>query len=80
MGYHIRKIKKGVIGEISKIREELDELDDAMDQKCKIMAFVELADLYGAIESFAAKHNLTMDDLRKMSDITKRAFNDGTRK
>lgn len=80
MGYHIRKIKKGVIGDVSKIREELEELEDAIEQKCRIMASVELSDLYGAIEEFAKRFGLSMEDLETMSDITKRAFKDGSRK
>jgi hypothetical protein len=45
------------------------------------MAAVELSDLYGAMEEFAKKHfNLTMEDVKKMSDKTKQAFNDGSRR
>jgi len=81
LGYHSRKIKKGKIGEVSKIREELEELEDALHQKCKIMATVELSDLYGAIQLYAKKHfDLSMDDLKKMSELTQKAFRDGTRK
>jgi hypothetical protein len=81
MGYHIKKIKKGVLGEISKIEEELDELKDSIDQNIKIMAAVELSDLYGAIEAYALKyHNLTMADISAMSDKTKSAFLDSTRR
>lgn len=75
VGYHIKEIRKGTLGEISKLYEELEELEDAIQQKCKIMASIELSDLYGAIEAFAkVKFNLTMDDLKSMSEITKRAF------
>lgn len=81
MGYHKVKITKGQIGELSKIKEELAELEDSLQQGVKIMATVELADLYGAIEEYALKHfNLSMVDLKAMSDVTKRAFKDGTRK
>lgn len=80
MGYHIAKIKKGKIGEISKIQEELDELKDAVAQDCKIMAAVELSDLYGAIRLYAETQGLTMKDLEKMSQITERAFKSGARK
>ena len=48
-GYHLRKIAKGSPGEASKIKEELEEFLDAVDQGVKIMALVELSDLYGAI-------------------------------
>lgn len=81
MGYHLANIEKGQIGEISKILEEVEELKDAQDQDCKIMELVELSDLYGAIECYLQKHHptTTMDDLKKMSEITKRAFRTGHR-
>ncbi len=79
-GYHVRKIRKGVLGEISKVREELEEYEDAIEQGIHIMADCELADLYGALEAVADCRGYTMDDLAAMSDATKRAFKDGTRK
>lgn len=80
-GYHLRPIAKGVLGEPSKIREELDELEEALEQGVKIMAEVELADLYGAVEAVLRRHfpHLTMDDLARMSAVTQRAFNNGRR-
>lgn len=81
MGYHKTKIKKGKIGEISKIQEELDELKDAEDQNVKIMAMVELSDLYGALQLYAKeKYDLSMKDLEKMSKLTQNAFKTGARK
>jgi len=80
MGYHITKIEKGELGWISKVQEEVDEFKDAQKQKCKIMEDLELSDIYGALEAVAVQRGLTMEDLRVMSDITKRAFLDGTRK
>lgn len=80
MGYHIRTINKGTLGTISKVREEVEEFIDASEQKCRIMEEIELSDLYGALEALAATYNLTMEDLKTMSDITKRAFTDGSRK
>ena len=81
-GYHLRDIKKGILGDTSKIREELEELEDAMDQKCKVMALCEISDLYGAIEAFLLKHfpDINMQDLEKMAQITRRAFASGRRK
>ena len=82
VGYHKKDIAKGVLGEISKIQEELNELADALEQDCSIMALVELSDLYGSIEAFLTKHfpNTTMKDLETMAKITKRAFDSGERK
>jgi hypothetical protein len=79
-GYHKREIKKGVLGESSKIREELDELEDAEDQENKILVHCELADLYGALRACAREYWLTMEDLVTMADATERAFQSGERK
>jgi len=77
-GYHLTKIQKGKLGEISKIQEELDELKDAESQHCKLMMLVELSDLYGAIEAFLNKFpGISMNDLADMHFITKRAFQNG---
>ena len=80
LGYHRTKIKKGTLGKISKVQEEIEEYKDAIKQKCEIMAIVELADIYGALEAVAKSHNLSMKDLKKMSKLTKRAFKNGHRK
>jgi hypothetical protein len=80
-GYHSVKIKKGELGELSKIQEELDELKDAEEQSVKILSMVELADLYGAIREFARrKYGLKMRDLHDMAKLTRRAFEQGYRK
>lgn len=79
MGYHLKEIKKGELGKLSKIQEELDEIKDAEEQNCKIMIGCELADLYGAIESYAETQGLTMNDLYIMNEATKRAFKSGRR-
>ena len=81
-GYHITPIQKGTLGESSKILEEVHELIDAELQGCKVMAILELADLLGAIEAYLenTKYGVTLEDLRLMSSITKRAFLNGHRK
>lgn len=79
MSYHLTEITKGVLGELSKIQEELDEVKDAEEQKCKIMIGCELSDLYGAVEAYAEKYNLSMSDLNIMNEATKRAFKSGRR-
>jgi len=70
----------GPYGEASKIQEELDELVDAEAQQNKILAMVELSDLYGALEAVTVRYGLSMDDLKAMSHATARAFQDGSRK
>ncbi len=79
MGYHKREIEKGTIGEFSKIKEEFEELADAEEQKCKQLITCELSDLIGAIEEYAKKYNLTLEDLKQFSDMTKSAFKEGKR-
>lgn len=80
MGYHIKDIEKGKLGEFSKIREEFEELQDANEQKSSVLEICELADLLGAIEAYAKKWNLSLEDLNKMKESTKKAFEDGSRK
>ena len=80
-GYHLRNIPKGVFGELSKIKEEIEEIEDSIDQNSKVMEVMELSDLYGAIQGYLEKYHpdVTMEDLRIMSDITQRAFRSGAR-
>lgn len=81
-GYHLVAISRGELGELSKIREELDELADAMAQGSRVMALVELSDMMGAVQAFMARHlpGTSMQDLLTFSEITKRAFENGRRK
>lgn len=80
-GYHLTDIPKGVLGESSKILEEVLELIDAEKQGAKVMAAVELSDLYGAVSHYLANNmpGITMDDLARFSAITERAFVNGQR-
>ena len=79
-GYHRRTIPKGKLGEISKIDEEYLELQDALDQNNPVMVLCELCDIVGAIEAYAKKYNITLDQLILMKDATKNAFETGHRK
>lgn len=79
MGYHRIQIPKGKLGEFSKISEEYLELFDAVEQDNKILEICEMCDLVGAIEAYANKFNLTLEDIIKMKDANKHAFEDGTR-
>lgn len=79
-GYHLHEIKKGKLGTLSKIQEELDEAKDSELQGCKIMTAVELSDLIGAVKAYAeAELGLTLQDLIKMQEVTERAFKSGRR-
>jgi hypothetical protein len=79
-GYHLKPIlTRGEYGQTSKIREELEELEESLEQGNRILALCELADLYGALEGVAESLGSTMAELSKMSDATKRAFLSGQR-
>lgn len=82
MAYHLKSIDKGILGNVSKIKEEFLEFEDAANQNARIMELLELSDLYGAIESYLEKNHpsFKMADLAKMSDLTKSAFRDKTRR
>jgi hypothetical protein len=79
MGYHKRKIKKGVLGQPSKIREEFEEFEEALEQNNHVMAFIELSDMLGAMESYVQKYHLSLQDLITMKNATQSAFIDGDR-
>jgi hypothetical protein len=81
-GYHKREIKKGIIGELSKIYEEVEEIKDAEEQGIDIMLLVELSDMIGATQLYLEKYHpsITIEDLIKMSEVTQRAFKSGGRK
>jgi hypothetical protein len=79
-GYHKRLIAKGILGELSKIREELEEAEDAQEQGIVIMELAELADLYGALKARAEALGFSIKDLAEMNEATERAFRTGRRK
>ena len=63
------------------IEEEIEELQDAHEQGCKILELVELSDLYGAIEGYLQSYySMTMEDIKQMSKMTSSAFKEGKRK
>ena len=81
MPYHRKNIEKGVVGETSKIREELEELLDAEEQQNPVVMLLEMSDILGAIDMYLRKHHPTISivDLLMMSGTTISAFQDGTR-
>lgn len=81
MGYHIRDIPPGQLGERSKVIEEVTELLDSVEQDNPVMALVEMSDVIGALEQHLIKYHpsITLDDLIKMKDRTKEAFESGDR-
>ena len=79
MSYHKIKIHKHSHKSPFKIQEEFFEYLDALSTNNKIMAAQELSDIYGCIESEAAKIGITINDLKVMSDLTKDVFIRGHR-
>jgi len=81
MGYHKKKISKGKLGEFAKIKEEFEELTDAVEQNNPILQLCELADLVGAIELYSLnKWNIDLNEIIEMKELTRKAFEDGSRK
>lgn len=82
LGYHVRDIPKGAVGEPDKIVEEAYEILDAHEQGIRIMAELEMSDLYGALDRYREKYypELTMKDIERMYRVTRRAFDNGKRK
>lgn len=79
-GYHLVDIPVGTLGELSKIKEELVEAEDAQAQGSQIMLLVELSNMIGAIKAVAEKNGSSLEELLKMQAITERAFKTGARK
>lgn len=81
MGYHRAKITKGILGESSKILEEVQELQDAEQQGAQIMILCELADIVGAVQHYldANYPTFNMHDLQKMAQLNQSAFEEGSR-
>lgn len=81
-GYHLTRIPKGKLGDISKIEEELLEMKDAEDQGCHIMVLQEMSDMVGAMMAYLFENipGIDIEDLVKMARVTKRAFENGERK
>ncbi|MFA5489709.1 MAG: hypothetical protein WC284_10880 [Candidimonas sp.] len=73
--WHFKAIKKGTLGELSKIQEELDEAIDAHENNQKVMMLYELCDIIGATEAVAQKYyGLKLIDLIKFVEIKKHAM------
>jgi len=79
MSYHTREIEKGILGEFSKIREEFEELEDAVLQEDSILTLCELSDMIGAIEEYLKRWNMDLQTLKSFSDKTKSAFKENKR-
>lgn len=66
--YHNRDIPKGVLGEISKVWEEYEELLDADAQCVYLMCLCEISDILGALHSLP---NIGMCECADLKNINK---------
>ena len=73
-GYHVTAIKKSGILSPYKLVEESIEFVDALASGNRIMAMVELSDLYGMVKQMANRLNVTIEDIDAMSKATTDAF------
>lgn len=65
MKFHKRKIPRGKYGELSKVKEEVEEALDSEEQGLRIMTLIELSDILGAVDGVLKKHfpNFTAEEL-----------------
>ncbi|EQA7786740.1 hypothetical protein ACX818_001334 [Acinetobacter baumannii] len=73
-GYHETNIGKSSILSPYKLKEEAIEFIDALASNNRIMAMVELSDLYGALKFHATRLGVSLGDLESMSRATVGAF------
>jgi hypothetical protein len=73
-GYHVTAIKKSGVLSPYKLVEESIEFVDALASGNRIMAMVELSDLYGMVKQMANRLNVTIEDIDAMSKATTDAF------
>ena len=81
-GYHDRIIPKAKAGSFFKMVEEMEEATDAYLSQNPIMLLVEPSDFYGAMELFLEQHlpGVSMDDVKRMQQVTARAFKNKVRR
>jgi len=61
--FHEKEIKKGILGELSKIQEELDEALEAEGRNQDLLLILELADIIGAVGLVSEKYGISLDQL-----------------
>ena len=69
MKFHKAIIQKGIYGQLSKIKEELDEAYDAESQNQDLMLLIELSDIIGAVEGVSNKYGFTLEQLMKFAKL-----------
>jgi phosphoribosyl-ATP pyrophosphohydrolase len=76
--WHISKIEKGTLGQLSKVREELEEAIDAEKQGQTLMLLFELSDIIGACGLVANQHGMTLDHLVTFSKLRSKVAKEET--
>ncbi len=71
---HTRSIKRGVPGELSKITEEYNELEDAYSTGSKTWSAIEASDLIDAVGRFAWKKCNTPMPVLLMLYLVRRVY------
>lgn len=66
MKVHSKRIKKGKLGEFSKIQEEYKELKDTLKTQDRDWQFQEAHDLLEAINCFLDKHYKDLNEKQKL--------------
>jgi len=67
--WHTMEITKGELGRLSKIREELEEAEDAEAQGQDLMLLFELSDIIGACGLVAKRYGMSLDQLVTFSKL-----------
>jgi len=67
--WHTMEITKGELGRLSKIREELEEAEDAEAQGQDLMLLFELSDIIGACGFVAKRYGMSLDQLVTFSKL-----------
>lgn len=73
--YHKNKIMNHSHQSVLKIKEEVEELIDSIASDNKLMAGMELSDIYLNLKQIANRYGFTMEDLSIMADTTLSVFN-----
>ena len=77
MKFHKAIIQKGIYGELSKIKEELDEAYDAESQNQDLMLLIELSDIIGAVEGVSKKYGFTLEQLIAFAKLRSKVAMEG---
>ena len=69
MGFHEATIHKGEYGQLSKIREELEEAEDAEARGQMLMLRIELSDILGAVKGVSDRLGMDFNELLVFAEL-----------